>query len=102
LIRQPLHLSDHFTRGGFHKKSYDLPLKFVLCATTFSTNLLEFGKMHLRLPLNLKHFLPDLGALYILRCAPNYYEIHRRNKRVKFHTNGVGHLAWKLYLPKIC
>jgi hypothetical protein len=31
--------------------------------------------MHLRLALNLFHFLPDLGALYTLRCAPNFYEI---------------------------
>jgi hypothetical protein len=32
--------------------------------------------MHLRLALKLLHFLPDLGELYALRFAPNFYEIH--------------------------
>jgi hypothetical protein len=34
--------------------------------------------MHLRLALNLQHFLLDLGALYALHLAPNFYEIHPR------------------------
>jgi hypothetical protein len=32
--------------------------------------------MYLRLMPNLLHFLPDLGALYTLYHAPNFYEIH--------------------------
>jgi hypothetical protein len=32
--------------------------------------------MHLRLPLNLYHFLPDLDAHYALCPTPNFYEIH--------------------------
>jgi hypothetical protein len=32
--------------------------------------------MHLRLALNLKQFLLDLGALCALRLGPNFYEIH--------------------------
>jgi hypothetical protein len=32
--------------------------------------------MYLRLMPNLLHFLPDLNALYSLRHAPNFYEIH--------------------------
>jgi hypothetical protein len=32
--------------------------------------------MQLRLLLNLLHFLSNLGALYALRRAPNFYEIH--------------------------
>jgi hypothetical protein len=35
--------------------------------------------MHLRLALNLLHFLPDLGGLYTLRHVPNFYEIHPRS-----------------------
>jgi hypothetical protein len=34
--------------------------------------------MHLRLAVNLQHFLPDLSALYALRFLPNFYEIHPR------------------------
>jgi hypothetical protein len=33
------------------------------------------GVMHLKFALNLLHFLPDLGALYALPRAPNFYEI---------------------------
>jgi hypothetical protein len=36
--------------------------------------------MHLRLALNLLQFLPDLGMLFALRHAPDYYEIHPRTK----------------------
>ena len=32
--------------------------------------------MHLRHVLNLVYFLSDLGALYALHHAPNFYEIH--------------------------
>jgi hypothetical protein len=32
--------------------------------------------MYLRLTPNLLHFLPDLDAIYALRRAPNFYEIH--------------------------
>jgi hypothetical protein len=38
--------------------------------------------MHLRLALNLWHFLLDLGALYALRLVLNFYEIH--NKTIFF------------------
>jgi hypothetical protein len=34
--------------------------------------------MHLRLVLNLLHFLPDVGALYALRSTLTFYEIHPR------------------------
>jgi hypothetical protein len=34
--------------------------------------------MYLRLTPNLLHFPPDLDALYALRRAPNFYEIHPR------------------------
>jgi hypothetical protein len=32
--------------------------------------------MYLRLTPNLLHFLPDLGAFYALRRAPDFYKIH--------------------------
>jgi hypothetical protein len=32
--------------------------------------------MHLHLALNILHFLPDLGALFTLRLAPTFCEIH--------------------------
>jgi hypothetical protein len=32
--------------------------------------------MYLGLTPNLLYFLPDLSALYTLRLAPNFYEIH--------------------------
>jgi hypothetical protein len=35
-----------------------------------------FSIMYLRLTPNLLDFLPELGALYALRRAPNFYEIH--------------------------
>jgi hypothetical protein len=34
--------------------------------------------MYLRFTPNLLHFLPDFGALYALRRALNFYEIHHR------------------------
>jgi hypothetical protein len=36
--------------------------------------------MYLRLTPNLMPFVPDLGALYALRHAPNFYEIHLRSE----------------------
>jgi hypothetical protein len=54
-------------RGGFHREIYALRFKFALCAHLFCTNLIQLGIMHLRLALNLLHFLPDLGALYAVR-----------------------------------
>jgi hypothetical protein len=35
--------------------------------------------MHLGLALNLLYFLPDLGALYALGRAPNFYDVHPKN-----------------------
>jgi hypothetical protein len=32
---------------------------------------------------NLLHFLPELGALYALRSAPSFYEIHPRETMQK-------------------
>jgi hypothetical protein len=35
--------------------------------------------MYLGLTPNLLHFFPDVCALYALRCAPNFYEIHPKS-----------------------
>jgi hypothetical protein len=45
--------------------------------------------MHLRLRLNLLHFLPDLGVLYGLSRAPSFYEIHplEKNSWEKLNKN---------------
>jgi hypothetical protein len=40
--------------------------------------------MHSHLALNLLHFHPDLGAVYALRHAPNFYEIHPRAGRTEY------------------
>ncbi len=79
------------TRGRCHEAVYAFRLKFLLCAYPFST-LLYFGIMHLCLALNLLHFLPDLGALYALRCAPIFYEIHHKGQWNK----AVDALGWAL------
>jgi hypothetical protein len=44
--------------------------------------------MYLCLTPNLFHFLPDLGALYTLRHAPNYYEMHPKSGK-KYNNLGV-------------
>jgi hypothetical protein len=65
------------TRGGFYKTIYSLRLKFTLYVHPFCINfLLKYDIIHLHLELNLLHFLPDKGALYALRRAPNFHEIH--------------------------
>jgi hypothetical protein len=73
----PFHFTLQFLIwGGFHKAIYIPHLKFALCVYPFCTNLLSFGIMHLRLALNLLHFLPDLSAFRALGCALNFYEPH--------------------------
>jgi hypothetical protein len=70
------------SKGGFHKEIYTLRLQFALCAHLFCWNLLSLGIIALRLVLNLLHFLPSLGALYALRHAPNFYEIHPKISKI--------------------
>jgi hypothetical protein len=72
--------------GGFYKKIYTLCLKFALCAHLFPL----FSIMYLRLTPNLWNFLPDFGALYALRHAPNFYEIHSRSCMSKSTLNQSG------------
>jgi hypothetical protein len=73
---QSLGLSKALAGSGFYTAIYVLRLKFALCAHPFCPKLLKYGSMHLGLVLNLLHFFPDLGALYALGGAPNFYEIH--------------------------
>jgi hypothetical protein len=55
--------------------------------------------MHLRLALNLLHFLPALDVLYALRRAPNLYEIHPRYNKLNKKGRKMKELIYK-FEPK--
>jgi hypothetical protein len=52
--------------------------------------------MHLRLALNLLHFLQDLSALYALRRTPNFFEIHPRLEITQALNNKLRAMTWCL------